>query len=266
MHSKFSSGKTVVVKIGGSTLGSHDTTLQDLVALQKNGIVPVVVHGGGNKVTEWLERMGIATSFVRGLRVTDKETLNVVIAVLCGLVNKELVSAINSLGGKTIGLSGVDGGLIQGKIKSPEMGYMGEVTKVNPEPVEAILNAGYIPVIAPGGLRSLDENDDPVKLLNINGDVTASELAVALNAESLIFLTDVPGVCNSEGKLLPRLSSAEAKALIASGVISAGMIPKVEGCLHALSSVSSAQIIDGRCAGALLAAIEGEGSSTKIEY
>jgi len=257
--------KPIVVKIGGSTLGSHDTTLQDLVTLQKKGILPVVVHGGGNKVSEWLERMGISTNFVRGLRATDEKTLEVVIAVLAGLVNKELVAAINSLGGKAIGLSGVDGALIQGKTMSHDMGYTGEVVRVNPESVIAILSAGYIPVIAPGGLRLPGEDNDPVMLLNINGDVTASEIAVALKVDRLIFLTDVPGVHDNKGKLLPMLSPAEAKPLIDSGAITGGMIPKVEGCLRALSSVTSTQIIDGRTEGALLAAVEGSGNGTTIE-
>lgn len=257
--------KPIVVKIGGSTFGSGDTTLEDLVSLQRSGILPVVVHGGGNRVTEWLGRMGIATSFVRGLRVTDGQTLQVVIAVLAGLVNKELVAAINSLGGKAIGLSGIDGGLIQGKIKSAEMGYMGEVTKVDIEPVTAILTAGYLPVIAPGGLRSPAGDNDPVMLLNVNGDVTAGELAAALDAERLIFLTDVPGVCDSSGQLLPKLSAAEAQALLASGVISGGMIPKVEACLRVLGAVSSAQIIDGRAPHALLAAIENQAIGTRFE-
>ncbi|MDY6893551.1 MAG: acetylglutamate kinase, partial [Chloroflexota bacterium] len=144
-------------------------------------------------------------------------------------------------------------------------GYTGEVVKVNPESVIAILNAGYIPVIAPGGYRTSDENDDRVRLLNINGDDSASEIAMSLEAERLIFLTDVPGVQNGEGQLLSRLSPVEARALIESGVISGGMIPKVEGCLRALSSVSSTQIIDGQSPGALLAALERNDCGTIIE-
>ncbi len=258
-------GKPVVVKIGGSTLGSHDTTLQDLVALQKKGMSLVVVHGGGNKITEWLERMGIGTRFVRGIRATDGETLGVVIAVLAGLVNKQLVAAVTSLGGKAIGLSGVDGALIEAKVKNPDMGYVGEVVKVNSEPANVILNAGYMPVIAPAAFRSPGADNDPVRILNVNADVSASEIAVALEADSLIFLTDVPGVQNSEGRVLPRLSPTEATSLIRSGVISGGMIPKVEGCLHALTCVTSTQIIDGRSQGALLAAIEGNNKGTRIE-
>ena len=258
--------KPIVIKIGGSTLGSHDTTLDDLVTLQKKGILPVVVHGGGNKITEWLKKMGVSTTFVRGLRVTDAPTLEVVVAVLAGLVNKELVAAIAARGGKAIGLSGVDGALIQAKIENPEIGYVGEVVKVNTEPVEALLSAGYIPIIAPNGFRVASGDSDPVMLLNLNGDVVASEIAGALKAERLIFLTDVPGVKDSDGKPLPRLSAAEAKSLIASGIISGGMIPKVEACLKALSRVPSAQIIDGRTAGALLSAIKGDAIGTRIEH
>ncbi len=265
MQRRHSSNKPIVIKIGGSTLGSHDTTLDDLVSLQKKGIVPVVVHGGGNKITEWLKKMGVATTFVRGMRVTDAATLEVVIAVLAGLVNKELVAAIMSRGGKAMGLSGVDGGLIQGRMENPELGYVGKVVKVNAEPVKAVLSAGYIPVIAPGGLRAAGGDTDPVKLLNINGDVVASEVAGALKAARLIFLTDVPGVRDSEGKFLPALSAAEARDMIASGVIAGGMIPKVEACLNALSRVPSTQIVDGRTAGALLSTIENKNIGTRIE-
>ncbi len=257
--------KPIVVKIGGSTLGSQDTTLHDLITLHSRGFHLVVVHGGGNKVTEWLEKMGISTNFVRGLRVTDEETLRVVTAVLAGLVNKELVAAINSMGGKAIGLSGVDGALIQAKIEKPGVGYVGEVVKVNPESIIAVLSAGYIPVIAPGGLKLPDEDNDPIMLLNINGDISASEIALTLKADNLIFLTDVPGVQDKEGNLLSSIAPDEARSLIDTGVITGGMIPKVEGCLRALSSVSSTQIIDGRNEGALLAAIEGNGNGTIIE-
>lgn len=224
----------------------------------------MVVHGGGNRVTWWLERMGITTNFVRGKRVTDEETLGVVIAVLTGLVNKELVAAITSLGGKAIGLSGIDGGLIEAQIESPELGYVGEVVRVNPEPVNIILSAGYIPVIAPGGFGSSSGINGTAMLLNVNADVSASEIAVALQADRLIFMTDVPGVQNGEGNVLPSLSPAEARGLMESGVISGGMIPKVEGCLRALSRGSSTQIIDGRSPGALLSAIEGKDNGTRI--
>ena len=258
-------GKLAVIKIGGSTLGGHDTTLNDPVALQRKGVRLVIVHGGGSRISEWLKRMGIATSFVRGTRVTDEESLQVVIAVLAGLVNKELVAAITSLGGRAIGLSGVDGGLIQARIENHDMGYVGQVVRVDSGPLNAIVDAGYIPVIATAGYRLPGGDNSAVKFLNMNGDVSASEIAVALKADMLIFLTDVPGVQDGEGNVLPKLSPAGAQALIESGVITGGMIPKVEGCLRALSSVSSTHIIDGRSGGALFTTIEGAENGTRIE-
>jgi acetylglutamate kinase len=250
--------KPIVIKIGGSTLGSHDTTLEDLVALQREGKALVVVHGGGNLITEWLSRQGIATTFEKGLRVTDHETLQVVVAVLCGVVNKELVANIESLGGRAMGLSGVDGRLIEARIKDEELGYIGEVVKINPEPVETILKGGYIPIIAPLGLEAKGEK------LNVNADTAAGEIAAALGAERLILLTDVAGVMDGSGKLLPRLSPGEARSLIASGVVAGGMIPKVEACLCALATVSITQIVDGRLPHALVEAIAGKESGTII--
>lgn len=256
--------ETIVVKIGGSTLGNNDTTLEDLAALQKKGILPVVVHGGGNSITEWLADKGISSRFVNGHRVTDKETLDVVISVLCGLVNKKLVAAINSLGGKAIGLSGIDGGLIQGRIKDPDVGYVGEVVGVNIEPVKAVLDAGYIPVIAPCGLNENISGSGAVKILNINADVVASEIAVALKADKLIFFTDVEGVCDKSGKLFPELSRIKAEELISSGAVFGGMIPKVEACLHALLTVSATQIVDGRREHVLMEALESKNMGTII--
>lgn len=256
--------KVIVIKIGGSTLGNHDTTLADLVTLQQRGERPVVVHGGANVVTEWLDRLGIPVSFVRGLRVTDARTLKVVIAILAGLVNKELVAAMESLGGRAIGLTGIDGGLFEAKIKDAEMGYVGEIVKVNPAPLEAVLEAGFIPVIAPLGLQSPPGSEENTFVLNLNGDTVAGEIAAALAAEKLIFLTDVAGICDSSGELIRRLSPEEAKALLASEVASGGMIPKIEACLRALSTVPITRVVDGRLAHALLSEIEGEGDGTTI--
>jgi len=256
--------KVIVIKIGGSTLGNHDTTLADLVALQQRGERPVVVHGGANVVTDWLGRLGIPVSFVRGLRVTDAKTLKVVIAILAGLVNKELVAAVESLGGRAIGLTGIDGGLFEAKIKDAEMGYVGEIVKVNPAPLEAVLEAGFIPVIAPLGLQSAPGSEENAFVLNLNGDTVAGEIAAALAAEKLVFLTDVAGICDGSGELIRRLSPEEAKALLASGVASGGMIPKVEACLRALSTVPITRIVDGRLPHALLSDIEGEGDGTTI--
>ncbi|MCK4368821.1 MAG: acetylglutamate kinase [Dehalococcoidales bacterium] len=257
-------GKVIVVKLGGATLGSHDTTIKDIVELQQQGKSLVVVHGGGKLITDWLEKQGIATRFVHGERVTDEATLEVVISVLAGLVNKEIVAEINALGGMAIGISGVDGAFIQGRIKEKELGYLGEVVEVNPAPLEALLKSGYIPIIAPVSLHAGKPEKAP-PVLNINADAVAGEIAAAIGAERLIFLTDVVGVCDQSGNLLPRLSPDEAEALVTSGVASGGMIPKIKACLKALSGTSTACIIDGRQQHALLNEIEGRGGGTTIQ-
>jgi len=257
--------KVIVVKLGGATLGSHDSTIEDIVELQQQGKLLVIVHGGGKVVTEWLSRQGISSKFIQGERVTDKTALEMVTAVLAGLVNKEIVAAINSLGGQAIGVSGVDGGLIQGRIKNQEMGYMGTVVKVNIAPLRVLLQSGYIPVVAPVSLHSFDKPDEAPQLLNINGDPVAGEIAAAIGAERLIFLTDVVGICDQQGKLLLQLSSGEAEALMVSGVASGGMIPKIKACLRALSNTSTTCIIDGRQPHALLREIEGYGGGTTIK-
>ncbi len=258
--------KVIVVKIGGATFTGGDTTIADLVTLQHEGKPVVVVHGGGNRVTGWLKRLGVATHFVHGERVTDRAVLEVVIAVLGGLVNKEIVAAINNSGGRAVGISGVDGGLLHGRVKDRALGYVAEVVRVNPEPVKTLLQASCIPVIAPVTLNSSDRMADAPPILNINGDHVAGELAVALAAGRLIFLTDVAGVCDQSGGLLPRLSADEAEALIASGVASGGMVPKIRACLRALSVNSAARIIDGRQPHALLREMAGQGGGTTIYH
>jgi acetylglutamate kinase len=240
--------KIIVVKIGGSTLGNHDTTLEDLVELQKRGKSLAVVHGGAKVSTEWLARLGIPTSFVNGLRVTDAETLKVVAAALGGLVNKELVVAIQALGGKAVGLSGCDGNLLWASIKSPEMGYVGEIVAVDPTPLKILLKAGYMPVVAPMSFGSVEGR---VTLLNVNGDTAAGEIAAALAAEKLIFLTDVDGVRDGSKQIVRKLNLAEAKDMLASGVASGGMIPKIEAGLRALTTTKVVRIVDGRAAHAL---------------
>lgn len=267
-------GKTIVVKIGGSTLGSHDTTIQDLVELQEKGARPVVVHGGGKTITDWLNKQGIASKFVRGLRVTDADGLQVVVAVLAGLVNKDLVAGLNGLGAKAIGLCGVDGRLIEAKIKEPELGYVGEVTRINLAPLEAIISAGYIPVIAPIGsydseLWQEDAKTSDLPLtaascLNLNADTAAGEIAAALKADALVFLTDVPGINDKEGKLIESIDAAHGEGLIASGVVSGGMIPKVEACLRAVTAIPKAHIVDGRNSNALVQVLSGTQTGTTV--
>lgn len=264
MEGVITSAKPLVVKIGGSTLGAHDTTLEDLVSLQKQGRPVVVVHGGGALITEWLKRQGVESTFVRGRRVTDEASLQVVTAVLCGLVNKDLVAALNRLGGRAVGLSGADGNLIEARIADPELGLVGEVVRVNPEPLGALLGAGYLPVVAPVGVHCQDGSAQAGSLLNINADTVAGDMAAALGAAELIFLTDVPGVLDGAGNPLPRLSPEEARDLLATGVASGGMVPKIEACLKALEGAPSSLIVDGRDSHALLAAVEGRAKGTRI--
>jgi acetylglutamate kinase len=253
--------KPIVVKIGGSTLGNHDTTLEDLVELQKQGESLVVAHGGAKVTSEWLARLGIPASFVNGLRVTDAETLKVVAAALGGLVNKELVVAIQALGGKAVGLSGCDGNLLWASIKSPELGYVGEIVAVDPTPLKLLLNAGYIPVVAPISFGSVEGR---TMLLNVNGDTAAGEIAAALAAEKLVFLTDVDGIHDGSGKVIPRLSLAEAKNMLASGVASGGMVPKIEASLRALTTTQIVRIVDGRTSHALLNAIASQAQQSQL--
>lgn len=256
--------KVIVVKIGGATLGSHDTAIEDIVALQQQGRALVVVHGGGKLITEWLEKQGVSSRFIQGERVTDQPTLEVATSVLAGLVNKAIVAAINGLGGRAVGISGVDGALIEGRIADKEKGYVGAVVKVNTAILEALLESGFIPVVAPIGLNSSDKRTDAPPTLNFNADVMAGEIAAATGAERLVFLTDVAGVSDRSGKLLRQLSLDEAEALVASGVVSGGMIPKIRACLRALSNTSTTCIIDGRKPHALLKEIEGTGGGTVI--
>jgi len=258
------SNKMIVVKIGSVALSSEDTSIDDIVALQKQGKQMIVTHGGGKLVSKWLEKQGLTTRFIRGERVTDQASLEVVIAVLAGLVNKEIVSSIQNRGGQAIGISGIDGGLIQASLKNEELGYVGIVTKVNTAPLEVLLEAGYIPVVSPISLHPVPEAREMG--LNINADDVAGEIATAVGAERLIFLTDVVGVCDQSGKLLPRLSTDEAEALIASGVASGGMIPKIKACLSVLASASTACIIDGRKPYALLREVEEGGGGTTIVF
>ena len=253
-----------VIKIGGSTFGSGDTTFEDVVALQKKKHPLVVVHGGGSTVTDWLKRQGIATKFVRGERVTDFPSLAVVTAVLAGLVNKDIVAAINIHGGRAVGISGVDGSLIESRVKDKEMGYVGSVEKVNKDILETLLKAGYVPVVSPISLYSLDRIGDEPGVINVNGDPIAGEIAVALKAKRLTFLTDVEGIKDKYGKVLPQVSRAEAEALIESLTIIGGMIPKVNACLKALKAGTIARIIDGRKPHALLKEVEGGDSGTTI--
>lgn len=239
-------GRTIVVKIGGSTLDSEDTTLQDAVTLKNLQVDIVIVHGGGAAITNWLTRIEKQAVFVDGLRVTDRETMDVVTMTLAGKVNKDLVGQIQALGGRAIGLSGVDGAILRGQVKDQRLGQVGEVTAVDARVVRQLAAAGYIPVIAPIALGPDGQH------LNLNADTAAAELAVALGAHKMIFLTDVPGIKGADGALIPEMSEHAARELIASGVITGGMIPKAAACIRALDGAEQAHIVDGRESHALI--------------
>ena len=256
--------QVILVKIGGVALGSNDTTIEDIVHLQQQGKQLVVVHGGGKLITEWLKLHGVTSRFVGGQRVTDKDSLAVAVAVLAGLVNKEIVAAVNQLGGRAIGMSGVDGALTRCRIEDEKLGYVGRVVEVNTELLDTLLKAGYVPVISPLGIYAFDRPDDAPQVLNINGDIFASEIAAAIGAKQLVFLTDVPGICDRSGNLLSRLSVGEAEELVTSGVASGGMIPKIQGCIRAVDIAATTCIIDGRQPHALRQQIEEHGGGTTI--
>lgn len=240
-------GQVVVVKLGGNAIEQRkEETLLDVVLLRYVGMLPVLVHGGGPEITAMSERLGIKSEFRAGLRITDAATMDVVKMVLTGKVNPDLVATLNRLGGQSVGLSGEDGPSIIAEVLDPDLGFVGKVVQVNPEPITALIERGYIPVIASVGL-GYDGN-----AYNINADTVAAEVAVALNAAKLILLTDVPGVLGDDGRVLTELDRAAATSLLASGQVSGGMIPKLEACLRSLDGVQQTHIVDGRVAHSLL--------------
>jgi len=254
-------GRTFVIKYGGHAMEAaelRDGFAQDVVLLKAVGINPVVVHGGGPQISQLIERLGLKSSFVRGMRVTDAATMEAVEMVLQRL-NKEIVALISRNGGRAVGLSGKDGELIvarklemtvkdeSGAAAKVDVGLVGEVGEVNPQVLRTLETAGFIPVIAPIGLGRDGQT------YNINADVAAGEIAAALGADKLILLTDVEGVKDSDGRLLSTLTARQARDLIASGAISDGMIPKVECCVAALKAgVAKTHVIDGRSQHAVL--------------
>lgn len=251
----------IVVKVGGSTWDSRDAALDDLIALQREGKPVIVVHGGGKLISEWLAIHQVETKFVGGLRQTDESALPVVIAVLAGVVNTDLVAGINTLGGHAVGVSGVDGRLIMAR-RRPELGLVGEIELVRPCVLMSLLDEGWMPVVAPIGLESSAEGRP--QPLNVNADSVAGEIAAALTAEHLVFLTDVPGILDKDGHVVSRLSPPEANALIKAGTIAGGMLPKVAACLKAASTGCSALIVDGRQPEALRAAVSGRTAGTGV--
>jgi acetylglutamate kinase len=236
----FLKGKTLVIKLGGSTLEHQQSVLQDIVWLRALGANPVLVHGGGPYINEWLAKLNVPTRFEQGLRVTDALTLEVVRMVLLGQVNQGLVVKTAQLGGRAIGLSGTDGNMVRAHMIDERLGFVGEVEAVDPAIIQTLIDQAYIPVIAPLG------QGPEGTCLNINADLVAAHVAGALNAEKLIFLSNVVGICRADGSLISELDEAEAQQLMREGVINGGMIPKVSACLDALRAVPRVHIVDGR--------------------
>ena len=240
-------GQVVVVKVGGNAIERRkEETLLDLVLLRYVGMLPVLVHGGGSEITALSQRLGLRSEFRNGLRGTDAATMDVVKMVLTGKVSPDLVATINRLGGQAIGMSGEDGPSIIAEELDPALGFVGRVVQINPEPILAMLERGYVPVIASVGL-GYDGH-----AYNINSDTVAAEVAVALGAAKLILMTDVPGVLDSAGEVVSELRREAAERMIADGHVTGGMIPKLQACLRALDGVPSAHVIDGRTPHSLL--------------
>ena len=246
-----------VVKIGGSTLGSDDTSLRDIVAQHGKDRRYIVVHGGGALISQWLDQLNIETEFLDGLRVTSESALEVVISVLRGIVNTSLVSEINSLGGRAIGLSGIDDQLILAHQTDPKLGLVGKISQIRPEILMHLLSEQYIPVVAPVGIAP------PTQALNINADTAAGEIARAINAEELIFLTDVDGLQNKNGETLHLVDKHKIEELVSDGTLTGGMIPKTDACLRAAEVGIKARIINGTKQSALLS-IESESNGTSV--
>ena len=259
-------GKTVVIKYGGNAMTNDalkEQVMGDIVLLHLIGVKIVLVHGGGPEISRLMEKLGKKPEFVDGLRVTDKETVDIVQMVLSGKINKTLVNMLESRGGRAIGISGMDGSLITAEAKDPRLGYVGRVTDVNIKPVFDLLEKGYIPVISTVG------SDHGGNVYNINGDTAAAFIAGALGAERLIMMTDIDSILldkTDPSSLIPELNVSEIEALTKSGVISGGMIPKVECCLEALSGgVKNVVILDGRVPHSILMELlTNEGAGTWI--
>ena len=247
------SGKIVVVKYGGNAMVSEqlkDSVIRDICLLQLIGVKIVLVHGGGPEITEVLEKMGKQSAFVDGVRVTDEETVGVALMVLAGKINKTLVNLIELKGGSAIGLSGLDGHMLEAKIKKPELGYVGQITNVNVKPILDVIDKGYIPVVSTVGY------DGAGNLYNINADTAAARIAGELGAESLIAMTDIAGILkdkNDPSTLISSIKVGDLPGLISDGVIQGGMIPKAECCRSAIEwGVNRVFIIDGRVPHAIL--------------
>ena len=260
------SGKTVVIKYGGNAMINEQLkqqVMEDIALLWLIGVKVVLVHGGGPEISQTMTKFGKEAKFVNGLRVTDKETVDIVQMVLAGKINKTLVNLIQMKGGHAMGLSGIDGGIIEATMKDEALGFVGEITKIRPQPIEALLEKNYIPVI------STVASDRQGNTYNINGDTAAARIAGALHAERLIMMTDIAGILmdkDDPSTLIPHITVEEAKKLYDSGVISGGMIPKVDCCIDAIEhGVDNVVIMDGRIPHSILMELlTDEGAGTMV--
>lgn len=259
--------KIIVIKYGGNAMISEDLKMQvmeDIVLLSLIGVKPVLVHGGGPEISEMLKKVGKESKFVDGLRVTDKETAEIVQMVLAGKINKHLVNILGEFGGSAIGISGIDAHLIEAEVKDERLGFVGEVTNVNVQPILDLLEKEYIPVVSTVGC------DNEGNAYNINADTAASFIAGALKAERLITMTDIPGILrdvNDPDSIIKKVNTQEARQLFDEGVISGGMIPKVQCCIDAVEmGVRRVTILDGRVPHAvLLELLTDEGAGTLVK-
>ncbi len=259
--------KIIVIKYGGNAMISEELKMQvmeDIVLLSLIGVKPVLVHGGGPEISDMLKRVGKESVFVDGLRVTDKETAEIVQMVLAGKINKHLVNILGEFGGAAIGISGIDAHLIEAEVKDERLGFVGEVTKVNVQPILDLLEKDYIPVVSTVGC------DNEGNAYNINADTAASFIAGALKAERLITMTDIPGILrdvNDPNSIIKKVNTQEARQLFVDGVVSGGMIPKVQCCIDAIEmGVNKVTILDGRVPHAvLLELLTDEGAGTMVK-
>ena len=259
-------GKVVVVKYGGNAMINEqlkEQVMEDIALLWLIGVKVVLVHGGGPEISDMMAKLGKKPEFVEGLRVTDKETVDIVQMVLAGKVNKSLVTLVQMKGGHAVGLSGIDGGLIEAKVKDERLGYVGKITKIRPQPINDLLEKNYIPVV------STVASDRQGNVYNINGDTAAAYIAGALGAERLIMMTDIAGILRDKddpSTLIPHITVEEAGKLYEEGVISGGMIPKVDCCIEALQrGVKNVTIMDGRVPHSILMELlTDEGAGTMV--
>ena len=259
-------GKVVVIKYGGNAMINEslkEQVMEDIVLLWLIGVKVVLVHGGGPEISEMMAKLGKKAEFVNGLRVTDKETVEIAQMVLAGKINKSLVNFLGKKGGKAMGISGMDGKLIEAKIKNEDLGFVGEITSVNIQPIADLLDKGYIPVVSTLGC------DKEGNTYNINGDTAAAFIAGALKAKRLIMMTDIAGILKDKddpSSLIPYITVEEAKGLFADGTISGGMIPKVDCCIEAIEKgVEKVIIMDGRVPHSILMELlTNEGAGTMV--